>query len=413
MKLEYTAYDGSGKGVTGTLECPDAAAAADILRGRGLYVANVGQAQAEPAAGTGRRRRGGPKAMGRRKTLKHVAILSRQLCVLTSSGTPLVDALSALERQTPPGRWHEEMAALRERVEQGKALSEAMAAAPEVFDAVACSLVTAGESSGHLPDMLDRLSQLKRRQLSVLNAITGAMIYPCLLVTVATAIFLMLLIFIVPRFAMLFSSLDVPLPPTTRVLVQASGLFRHYWPVVLIVVAGLVTGVIVGLRSPAGQRFKDTFVLKVPYMGQIVKGFATARIVRLLGVLLSGHVPLLNALVLIRGAVANVHYDALIAKAHDHVARGEPLSQAFSDPFLVTPSVHEAIRSGEQSGQLDRLLLEIAGFLDEENEVIVRSLTSIMEPVILVVMGLLVGAVALSMFLPLFDLTAMTQGGRA
>jgi type IV pilus assembly protein PilC len=408
MKLEYTAFDGTGKGVTGTLECPDPTAAAEILRGRGLYLADLAEAKAE--SDRPRPRRSG--RLGRRQTLKHVAMLTRQLCVLTSSGTPLVDALAALERQTRPGPWQDEVAGLRLRVEEGKALSEAMAASPWVFDAVTCSLVTAGESSGHLPEMLDRLAQLKRRQLSVLNTVTGAMIYPCMLVVLATVIFIMLLVFIVPRFAMLFATLDVPLPPSTRVLVRASEIFRGTWWVFLILTLGAVVGLVKGLRSPAGRRLKDTLVLKLPYVGDVVKGFATARIVRLLGVLVSGHVPLLNALALIRGAVPNVHYEALVSTAHDQVARGEPLSQAFSDPFLVTPSVHEAIRSGEQSGQLDRLLLEIAGFLDDENEVIVRSLTSVMEPVILIVMGLLVGAVAVSMFLPLFDLTAMTQGGR-
>jgi len=410
MKLAYTAYDGTGKTVTGTLDCPDAMAAADTLRDQGLYVANLVEAKAEPAHA---QQQGRSRSVGRRQTLKNVAVLTRQLCVLTSSGTPLVDALAALERQTRPGPWQDVIVGLRLRVEQGQALSEAMAACPEVFDAVTCSLVAAGEFCGKVPEMLDRLAHLKRRQLAVLNAVTGALIYPCMLVVLATALLLMLLFFVVPRFAMLFTTLDVPLPPTTRLLVRASEVFRGYWPIILTLAVGAVYGVILGLRRPTGRRIKDTLLLKVPYVGDIVRGFATARIIRLLGVLLTGQVPLLQALVLIRGAVTNVHYEALVSTAHDQVAQGEPLSQAFSDPFLVSPSVHEAIRSGEQSGQLDKLLLEVAGFLDDENEVIVRSLTSIMEPVILVVMGLLVGAVAISMFLPLFDLTAMTQGGSA
>jgi len=287
-----------------------------------------------------------------------------------------------------------------------------MSAYPGVFDPATCSLVTAGEHSGKLPQMLDRLATLKRRQLAVFNTVVGALIYPCLLVAVSTTIFILLLTFIVPRFASLFASLDVPLPASTQVLLRASQVLRTTWPVLVVLLAAGVFGLVAGLRRPAGRRLRDTLVLKVPFVGSVIKGFATARICRLLGVLLNGQVPLLQALSLVRSAAANVHYQDLVSKACDQVARGEPLSQAFSDPWLVSPSVHEAIRSGEQSGQLDRLLLEIAGFLDEENEVIVRSLTSILEPVILIVMGLVVGAVAVSMFLPLFDLTAMTQGGR-
>lgn len=408
MKLAYTAFDGRGQSVTGTLECPDAMAAAEVLRGQGLYLADLAEAE----VATARPRQRGARRFGRRQTLKRLAVLTRQLCVLTSSGTPLVDALGSLGRQTAPGPWQDLLTGLRVRVEQGEALSDAMAAYPEVFDPATCSLVTAGECSGKLPQMLDRLAVLKRRQLAVFNTVTGALIYPCLLVIVATAIFVMLLTFIVPRFAGLFASLDVPLPPSTQALFRASQIFRTTWPVLLILGIGAVFGLVAGLRRPAGRRLRDTLVLKVPYMGSVIKGFATARICRLLGVLLSGQVPLLRALTLVRAAAANVHYQDLVSRACDQVARGEPLSQAFSDPFLIAPSVHEAIRSGEQSGQLDRLLLEIAGFLDDENEVIVRSLTSILEPVILIVMGLLVGAVAVSMFLPLFDLTAMTQGGR-
>jgi type IV pilus assembly protein PilC len=127
---------------------------------------------------------------------------------------------------------------------------------------------------------------------------------------------------------------------------------------------------------------------------------------------MQAHIPVLEALRLVRLSAGNLHYERIVAKAEDCVARGEPMSAAFADTALVSPSVHEAIRSGEESGELDRLLLNIASFLDEENEVIIRSLTSIIEPVILILMGLLVGVVSVCMFLPLFDLTAMTGGGR-
>jgi type IV pilus assembly protein PilC len=149
----------------------------------------------------------------------------------------------------------------------------------------------------------------------------------------------------------------------------------------------------------------------VPYIGRVVRSFSTARIVSLLGVLMQAHIPVLEARKLVRQSAGNIHYERIVLKAENCVSKGEPMSAAFADAALISPSVHEAIRSGEESGELDRLLLNIASFLDEENEVIICSLTSIIEPVILILMGLLVGLVSVCMFLPLFDLTAMTQGG--
>ncbi len=408
MKLAYRAYDGQGQTVTGVVDAGDTMAAMELLRRKGLFVAEVTAAAAENV-------RAGPRTHKRRvsrgQRVKDVAWFSRQLYVLVSSGTQLVDGLHALERQTRPGPWREIVAGLRARVEEGASLADAMEPHPAYFDPIYRSLIAAGESSGHLVDMLDRLAALKQKQLRVRNSIVGALIYPCLLLTLGAAIFVLLLVFVVPRFAGLFDMLDVPLPASTSVLVHASAGFRRYWWLIMLLVAGLGVAGVSYLRTPKGRYSRDTTLLRLPCIGPVLKSFATARIVALLGVLLQARIPVLEALGLVRHSAGNVRYRELVRKAEDYVARGEPMSAAFADAALVSPSVHEAIRSGELSGEIDKLLATIAGFLDEENEVIVRSLTSIIEPVVLIVMGLLVGLIAICMFLPLFDLTAMTQGG--
>lgn len=407
MKLAYTAYDGSGKAVTGVIDAADAGTGMDLLRRKGLYVADLAAtAVAARKTATIRRRR---HSRGRR--LKDVAWFSRQLYVLISSGTQLADALRALERQTRPGPWWDVIAGLRARVEEGTSLSAAMEPHAEYFDPIYRSLIAAGESTGRLPEMLDRLAALKQKQLRVRNSVVGALIYPIMLTTVGTGIFTMLLVFVIPRFAGLFQTLDVPLPASTAVLVSVSTLFRRFWWLVLLLTAATIGSVVAYLRTPGGRSFRDTMVLKVPYIGRVIRSFSTARIVSLLGVLMQAHVPVLEALRLVRLSAGNIRYQQIVSKAEDQVSKGEPMSAAFADASLISPSVHEAIRSGEESGEIDRLLLNIAAFLDEENEVIVRSLTSIIEPVILILMGLLVGLISVSMFLPLFDLTAMTQTG--
>jgi type II secretory pathway component PulF len=282
---------------------------------------------------------------------------------------------------------------------------------PQYFDLVCRSLVAAGESAGNLPDMLERLAVLTRKQLHVRRSIVGATIYPSLLIVVALAVLVTLLTFVLPRFEELFKSLDTPLPPTTKLLMGFSSLVRTYW---WAIIAGLIAagiGAWATLRSPTGKCAVQTLVLRLPQFGPIVKSFSTARIARLLGMLLQGRVQLIEALQLTVGACANHHYATLVTGACDAVTRGESLAAAFADRRLIAPSVQEAILSGERTGQLGPLLTTLADFLEENNEVTVRSLTSILEPLILVALGLLVGVIAISMFLPLFDLTAATRGG--
>jgi type II secretory pathway component PulF len=407
MKLQYTAYDGMGQATTGVVEAGDVSAATEMLRRDGLYVAELNEVAQRHKDNVRRRTR----RLSATQNLKNLAMFSRQLHVLISSGTQLVDALRALERQARSALWREVIAGLRGRVEEGASLADAMETYGAHFDPIYRGLVAAGESSGHLVEMLDRLAVLKQRQLKVRRLVVGALIYPCMLVSVGVTIFASVLLFVVPRFAELFESLDVPLPGSTEILVHVSGGLRHYWWLMALVLAAAIGGAVTYLRTPQGRYARDTAALKLPFIRALTMSFATARIVRLLGVLMHAHIPVLEALKLVRHSAGNVRYRDLVAQAEADVARGEPMSHAFSDAFLIDPSVHEMIHSGEQTGELDRLLLNVSAFLDEENETMVRSLTAIIEPVILIAMGLLVGAIAVCMFLPLFDLTSMTQGG--
>jgi type IV pilus assembly protein PilC len=412
VKFSYQAFDANGKPATGFTEAADATEAMDSLRRQGLYVTSVHPASDLGAGDTSAGRGGAARGkVSRGKQLKNLAMFTRQLSVLMTSGTPLVQALGSLERQSADKSWRNVVASLRLKVEEGATLSQAMEARPDVFDPVCRSLIAAGESGGSFDTMLDRLATLTRRQMHVRNAVVGALIYPALLIVVAVGVLATMLLFVLPRFAGLFETLDVALPPTTKMLMALSAFLRSYWWTVPL--GGLVAGF--GghgwLNTAAGRRWADSAVLKLPMVGPILKNFAVARITRVLGVLLNGKVPLLEALALARHTARNLNYADLVARAEDAVTKGGSMSAAFSAGNLVSPSLCEAIKSGEQSGQMAPLLLSIADFLDEDNEVVLKSLTSILEPVILIVLGLLVGFVALSMFMPLFDLTSMTQGG--
>jgi type II secretory pathway component PulF len=410
MKLAYQAFDRAGRAVSATIDALDPADASERLRRQGLFVASVSPVGTEPSqvARTHKHSRRSPP--GR---LKNLAMFTRQLQVLISTGSPVVQSLAALERQSTVPAWREVIADIRHKVENGSTLAEALHSHPECFDSIYRSLISAGESGGQLEPMLQRLSTLTRQQLRMRSSIIGAMIYPSLLMCVAAGVLILMVVFILPRFAGLYETLDATLPPITQLLMNTSNALRHYWWAVIGGIVALATAIKMWLATPAGRRAWDGIAVRAPQFGRIVRSLATARIARILGVLVESHVPLLEALNLTKLTAGNVHYAELIAKAEDAVTRGDSMSHAIADSQLISAYVVEAIRNGEQTGQIGPLLLNIADFLDEENEVVIKSLTSILEPLILIVLGVLIGLVAVSMFMPLFDLTAMMQQGGA
>ena len=407
MKLAYEAYHRSGRAVHDTIEAADTGEATELLRRRGLYVTQIRSDAGGLAAG---QEVSAPVRPRKIRRVKQVAVFARQLHVLVSTDTRVVEALSALELQISDREWREVVADIRNKVENGNSLGDATATHPRYFDTISQNLIRAGESTGKLPQMLDRLSLLTQKQVQVHRAVVGAMIYPILLIAVSVVVLALMMLFVLPRFVELFGSLKVPLPPTTEMLVGLSHFMTAYWWVLMLIAITVSAGFRYWLGSVSGKRSMDTLLLRLPYVGRVMRNFATARIARLLGILMDSHMPLLDVLALIRHATPNVRYAELIARTEDLVTRGEMISAAFVESDLISPSVCQMVRSGEQSGQVAALLLNVADLLDEENEVVVRSLASVLEPVILIVLGLLVAFVALSMFIPLFDLTGGPAG---
>jgi type II secretory pathway component PulF len=286
-----------------------------------------------------------------------------------------------------------------------------MARFPRYFDPVCRSLVAAGESGGKIDDMLRRLALLVRQSLKIRTGLAGSMVYPTLLIFVSIGVLGAMFGFVLPRFEGLFKTLEAPLPPTTKIMMGISTWMRQYWWIALGVLISTGVGLKYWLSTPSGRRWSHVTIVRLPQIGRIVRALATARIARVLGVLLEGKVPLLDALQLTREATGNMCYADLVAAAEDRVIRGENISSAFGSSRLIPQSVTEAIRSGEKTGQLAAVLTNIADYLDEDNEVVIRSITSIVEPLILLALGLVVGFVAISMFLPLFDLTSTAGKG--
>lgn len=408
MNAAFKGFDRSGAAVSGTVEAGSLAEAREALAAKGVFVTEVVQATAAELAAVAPRGRGAG-SKGRR--LREVSAFSRQLAVLVSTGTPVVEAIGSLERQAPHGEWRRVLESLRSRLEDGMAFSAAMSEHPRYFDAVARSLVAAGEQSGKMDAMLARVASLSRQEIKVRSSILGAMVYPVVLLSIATVVLGVMIGFVLPRFKGLFESLSAPLPPTTKLLMGISEIAREQWYIVVPACIAAVVGAVLYLKSPAGVLAVQHAMLRVPKVRTVAMSFITARIVRILGVLLEGKVPLLDAVRLASASAGHVRYERLLNGAHDAIMRGENFSSALSHGGLVAQSVIEAVRSGERTGQMASVLLSIADYMDEDNDIVLRSLSSIVEPLILLVLGVVIGFVAMSMFLPLFDLTSMTQGG--
>ncbi|MBL4591030.1 MAG: type II secretion system F family protein [Phycisphaerales bacterium] len=404
MSYTYEAYDSAGALQKGVIEAASVDEATELLRAKKLFVSSIAEGG---SVSTKKKRKLGSK----RVSSKTIAMFARELAVLVSTGTPILDAIASLKRQSRDENWIAVLADVQRRLEEGDSLSVALEAHSSVFDAVFRSLVSAGESSGHLDAMLTRLAILTRRQAQIKANISGAMVYPILLTGISLIVLGVMIGVVLPRFSGLFETLDTPLPPTTKILMSMSDIMRSYWWGIIPVFIGLVSALVVWLRSESGTDAVGTIILKTPNVGDIYRQFNTARITRLMGVLLEAHVPMLDAIHLTRQSVSHRSYRELLTNAEDAVTKGETISSAFDRGGLIVPSVVEALRNGEQSGRLGDVLNSVSDYLDEENETIVRSISSIIEPVIMIILGIFVGIVAISMFLPLFDLTASTGGG--
>jgi type IV pilus assembly protein PilC len=431
VNVRWNGYDVNGSPARGVIDAPSIGEAREMLRKRGVFVSGLSEADAasdQRSDGTRANQSanasssGGALGMvtsgwtslsmafGATSRLRSTGLMVRQLAVLVQTGTPLAESLLVLEKQIPDGPFREVMRDVRERVENGGTLNEAMASHPAWFGPVVTSLIAAGESRGKLADMLLRIATLNRQEVKVRQSLSGAMIYPSLLLFIAFIVVVAMVAFVMPRFEGMFENLGADLPPTTQMLMSASAFLRAWWWAVLLVTVPTGLGGLAWLLSESGRGLRDRALLMLPQIRGVARSLITARIARILGVLLEGRVTLVDALALTGASAGNSLYRTLLREAQDAVTRGESMCGALSDARLIPPSVCEAVRSGERSGQLAPVLLSVADFMDEDNEISLRTISSLIEPIILIVLGLVVGVIATSMFLPLFDLTSAGGG---
>lgn len=402
MAFRYQAIDASGNTLADVVNAASLDEAAGILRERGLLVTSLDRAAEQETGGA--ESAGGPVGKGAR--FKDVLLFTQQMSMLLRSGAQVVGALEAVEEQTSRLQWKRVVRHIRSEVQNGHSISTAMSRFPDLFRGVYVSMVAAGEASGELGVAFDRLSRLTIQQNEIRNRVYGAMSYPLILLCLCMGVMTVMLGFVLPRFAEMFEGLGMPLPWTTSMLIGASRSVRNHWLLLLISVITAGTGMFMFFGSSTGRKVIAKAILRIPLIGGLIRNIILARLCRVLGQLLESKVDLLEAVQLVMQGTGNPEFRDLMRRIGQAITEGKRIGLEMKDSWLVPKTYAGAIAMGEESGRLADSLLFVASSLDDYNSQALGSLTRILEPVMLAVMGLVVGFMAFSLFLPMFEMAS-------
>lgn len=403
MKFRYKTVKEDGTTRRGVVEAEDRFHVYNEVREPGETIVSVEE------AGSGL---GGFDLMGylnmffSRIKMEEKIMFARNLAAMLDAGLSITRALSVLERQTKKPRFKKVLSDLQSEVSKGSAFNAALALHPEVFSSLFISMARAGEESGSLSESLKVVGKQMERIYILKKKIKGAMLYPGIIVTAMIGIGVLMLIYVVPTLTQTFLELNVELPPSTQLVITVSNFLVEHTIVALLGMVAIVLGFIALLRTPIGRRGFDFVVLRIPIIGTIVKETNSARTARTLGSLLSSGVDVLQALSITRDVVQNSFYQAVIKEAEESASHGEQLAKVFEAHEDLYPIlVAEMISVGEETGKLSEMLEQIANFYEETVESKTKDLSTIIEPFLMVFIGIVVGFFAISMMSPIYSIS--------
>ena len=408
LTYDYKVRDTAGKVIKGTLDADNTGLVVKRLREMGYVPLDISARRG--ASGAMRKDLHIP-GMGGRVPLKVLAIFSRQFATLISSGLTLFKAITILEEQTEHPGLAKVVADVRAQVERGMALSEALAKHPKAFSRLYVAMVKAGEASGALDKALLSLANTMEKQVELRGKIKSAMAYPVASLGIVLAIGAAVLLFIVPVFKGIFAQLGGKLPAPTLVLVDLSNITVNYFPFVLVGLVLVVIGFRRLIKTPNGRVAWDTTKLKMPIFGGLMRKTALSRFTSTLSALLQAGVPVLESLEITRETVGNVVVAKGVDSIIDGVKKGEPIARGLSAHAVFPSMITHMINVGEETGGLDTMLAKAATFLDNEIERTVESLTSLLEPLMIVVLGGAVGSMVICLYLPMFKVDTLINNG--
>ncbi len=388
----WSGTDRKGQKASGMLSAPNVTMAKAELRKLGYSVKKINKKKVK-------------KGGGGKIVPKDIAVFSRQMATMMSSGVPLVQSFEIIGRGHDNPAMRELLGTIRGDIEGGGTMADAFAKHPKYFDTLTCNLIHAGEQAGILEDLLDKIATYKEKTEAIKSKVKKAMFYPTAVLVVAFIITAILLIYVIPQFESLFSSFGGDLPALTRMVINLSKIFQEYWWAIFGTI-GIVVYSFVNVKKKS-QKFRDMLdrlSLHIPIIGDILNKAALARFARTLSTMFAAGVPLVEAMDSVAGAVGNVVYREAVIKMRDDIATGTSMTASMNMAGVFPNMMVQMASIGEEAGSLDTMLSKVADFYEEEVDNMVDGLSSLMEPMIMAVLGVLIGGLVVAMYLPIFKM---------
>lgn len=391
----YQARDGRGRTVSGTLEAVDAQSAASVLVDKGLLVLSMQQVSARGRLGRGRSRKIKPTDL---------EVFTRQLATMMDAGLPLVQSLTALAEETDNHAFKKILGDVTGKVESGFAFSEALAAHPKVFNSLYISMVQAGEASGLLAEILDRVAAYLEAANRLRKKVKSAMAYPVIVSIIALTITTALIIFVIPVFERIYTDFDATLPLPTQILVGISKIFRQYAVFVISGIVATALSIRKLRKTEKGAEVWDRMMLRLPVFGKLMHKVSLARFSRTFAALVRSGVPILETMKIVGRSAGNKLVEYAVQDAVEDVQEGEGLAVSLGRSDIFPPMLIRMLSAGEKTGKVEVMLDKVADFYDTEVESTLAALTSLIEPLLIMFLGVVVGGIVICMFLPIFKL---------
>lgn len=411
-KYDYKAMNSKGKEVTGVIDAESQSTAIQKLRDKGLFPTKVTPLMDKDAAQSPSQKNQPQSLVDKLNNIsfgtgiptKSLVVFSRQLAVLIDAGLPLLRSLNVLQEQEKNKALKKVTRELALSVEGGSTFSEALALHPKVFNKLFINMVKAGEIGGVLDVVLNRLAEFAEKSQKLQSRVKGAMIYPMVVLSFALVILLFLMIAIVPKFSAMFLEMEIELPQLTVVLISMSDFIRGQWYIFIFGIFMVAFAFVLTGKTEKGRYAIDSVKLMLPVFGLLLRKVAVSRFTRTLGTLLSSGVPMLQALNIVKDTVGNELVAKAIVGVHDSVREGETIAAPLRQSKVFPPMVMSMIDVGEETGNLSEMLEKIADTYDDEVDATVEALSSLLEPILIVLLAAIVGFIVIAMFLPLIKL---------
>ncbi len=394
----YKIKNNRAQTLQGNIEAKDQNTAAVLLRERGYFIINISNPSEFGLVEL--------QKMFTKASFSDVTMMTRQLATLINSGLPIIDALTILYDQVENPALKSAMGKIKHEVEGGSNLATAFEKYPHIFNSLYISLLRTGETSGMLDKILNKLADNLEKEKEFNAKVKGALVYPAIVITGMLGVAVIMMIFVIPKLTDLYKDMNVTLPLPTLILMGTSKFLIYFWWLILLAIFGLISLYTSFRKTEKGREITDGFKLKMPIFGQMTTKVALAQITRTLGLLVGAGIPIIESINIVSTSTGNILFEKALNYASKHVEKGFPLGASLQQKEVFPPIVSQMVKVGEETGKLDEALLKLSYYFESESEQLIKGLTTALEPIIMIVLGVGVGFLVISIIMPIYKITS-------